>query len=159
MFNFLKKKPEFLEVYAPLTGELLPLSASPDPAFGEGMMGEGLCINPTEDTVAAPFDCAIDIFHTLHAVGCRNNLVEMIVHIGMNTVSLNGDGFKALVPLQGDVVAKTPLIKFDSNFLKNKVETLITPIIIVDKPEKATIEYIKTSGHVTAGELIFKIIF
>ncbi|MGL4393793.1 MAG: PTS sugar transporter subunit IIA [Brevinema sp.] len=157
MFNFFKKSPKVIEIYAPVTGELLPLSASPDAAFGQGMMGEGLCINPTEDTVVAPFDATIDIFHTLHAVGCRNNSIEMIVHVGMNTVALNGEGFEALVALQGDVAAKTPLIKFNQTALKEKVETLITPVVIVDKPENATIEFVKTSGHVTAGELILKI--
>lgn len=159
MFNFFKKAPKVIEIYSPLAGEILPLSASPDPAFAEGMMGEGICILPSNNTVMAPFDCEVDIFHTLHAAGCRGNNIELIVHVGMNTVSLNGEGFQALTPLQGNVNAKTPLIKFESEFLKTKVETLITPIVIVDKPENATVEYVKTSGMVEAGDVIMKISF
>lgn len=155
MFNFFKK--QSVEIYAPLDGEIHPLSASPDEAFGQGMMGEGLCINPTGDTIYAPFDCTINIFHTLHAVGCKNSSIEVIVHIGMDTVQLNGEGFKALSPMESKVKNQTPLISFDATALNGKVETLMTPIVIVDKPETATIEIIKDSGMVKAGDLIMKI--
>ena len=158
MFNFFKKTPKVIDIYSPSDGELLPLTASPDEAFAQGMMGEGLCINPTNDTLYSPFDCEINIFHTLHAAGCDNGTVEMIVHIGMNTVQLNGEGFKALVPLQGKVTSQTPLISFDQKVLLTKVETLITPVIIVEKPDTSTLKIIKASGSVKAGELIMQII-
>ncbi len=158
MFNFFKKTPKVIDIYSPLDGELLPLSSSPDEAFAQGMMGEGLCISPTKDTLYSPLDCEVNIFHTLHAVGCNNGTIEMIVHIGMNTVQLNGEGFKALVPLQGNVKSQTPLISFDQDILLSKVETLITPVIVVEKPETATLKIIKESGSVTAGELIMQII-
>ncbi len=158
MFNLFKKSPKEIEIYAPFDGELAPLSSSPDAAFAEGMMGEGLCMTPSSNTVFAPFECTVDIFHTLHAVGCSNGTIEAIVHVGMDTVSLKGEGFTALAPLQGKVDTKTPLISFDKEVLLSKVSTLITPIIITDKPDSAKLEIIKTSGSVKQGDLIMKVI-
>ncbi|MGL4676730.1 MAG: PTS sugar transporter subunit IIA [Brevinema sp.] len=158
MFNLFKKSPKELIIYAPLSGTILPLSASPDEAFAQGMLGEGLCIDPDGDTVYAPFDGTIEIFHTLHAIGCKKTPVEMIIHIGMNTVNLKGEGFKALVPLEGKTTTGTPLLNFDQELLKSKTDSLITPIIIIDKPESAKLELLKTSGAVTVGEPIIKIL-
>ena len=157
MFNFLNKTPKVINIYSPLDGEILPLAASPDAAFAQGMMGEGICINPTQDTLYSPFDCEVNIFHTLHAIGCNDGTIEAIVHIGMNTVQLNGEGFKALAPLQGAVKNQTPLISFDKEALLSKVSTLITPVIVVEKPENATLQIIKNSGTVKAGELIMQV--
>ncbi len=160
MFNFFKKTPKELEIYAPMDGTVLPLSASPDEAFAQGMLGEGVCIEPSGDTVYSPIKGKVETFHTLHAVGCKaENDVELIVHVGMNTVDLKGEGFKALAPLEGDVEVKTPLISFDKDFLIGKVGTVITPIIVVSKPDTAKLEIVKSSGDVKAGELIMKIIF
>lgn len=159
MFNFFKKNHKIIEISSPLSGNILPLSESPDEAFAQEMMGEGICINPDQDTIYAPLDCTIDIFHTLHAVGCKVDTIELIIHIGMNTVLLNGKGFTALVPLQGQVKVQTPLIKFDKgSLLSQEVDTLITPIVITDKPEKAQLEILKNTGFVQVGEPIMRII-
>ncbi|MGL4367452.1 MAG: PTS sugar transporter subunit IIA [Brevinemataceae bacterium] len=159
MFNIFKKQNKNLQILSPLKGEIFPLSVSPDEAFATGIMGEGVCIEPSEHMLYAPFECDIEIFHTLHAVGCRINDIEAIVHIGMNTVSLEGQGFKALVPLQGHVNAKTPLIEFDRAFLSSKVQTLITPVIVVEKPDNTQIKILKDSGIVEPGEPILEVIF
>ncbi|MGL5956138.1 MAG: PTS sugar transporter subunit IIA [Brevinema sp.] len=158
MFNLFKKSPKEIIIHAPINGTLLPLSASPDEAFAQGMLGEGLCIDPEGDTVYAPFDGNIEIFHTLHAVGCKKTPIEIIIHIGINTVDLKGEGFKALLPLESAVTVGTPLLNFDKEFLSSKASSLITPIIIVEKPESAKLEFLKTSGSVTAGEPIIKIL-
>lgn len=158
MFNFFKKSSKEILISAPFDGEIFPLSSSPDPAFAEGMMGEGLCIDPSSNIIYAPFECDVDIFHTLHAIGCTNGTIEAIVHVGMNTVSLQGEGFTALAPLQGKVDISTPLVSFDRGALLKKVDTLISPIVIVEKPTNAVLEIVKLSGTVKSGETIMKII-
>lgn len=157
MFNLFKQKPKVIEVYSPLDGEILPLDASPDEAFAQGMLGEGICIEPSGNMVHSPFNGEVEIFHTLHAVGCKTNGVEMIVHVGMNTVNLKGEGFKALAPLEGSVKLQAPLIEFDRDYLRTHVSTLITPFIVVNKPDNATLEIIKTEGPVKVGDLLMKI--
>lgn len=160
MFNFFKKTPKSISILAPMDGTVLPLSASPDEAFAQGMLGDGICIDPSGDTVYSPINGHIEIFHTLHAVGCKvGDDVELIVHVGMNTVDLKGEGFKALAPLEGDVAEKTPLISFDKDLLIEKVGTVMTPIIVVSKPDNAELKIVKSSGEVKAGEIIMEIIF
>jgi len=156
MFEFLKDKS--IDILSPLSGKILSLSESPDMAFSQGLLGEGICINPSGNILYAPCNCTIDIFHTLHAISCSIQNIEFIIHIGMNTVSLNGEGFTALIDdLQTKVLSNTPLIEFDHTFLLSKVNTLITPIVIIEKPKQAKIEILKRFGTVQVGEPIIRI--
>ncbi|MGL5721686.1 MAG: PTS sugar transporter subunit IIA [Brevinema sp.] len=158
MLSFFKKK-KVLEICSPCNGEVFPLSETPDVAFAKGMMGEGVCILPQSNTISAPFSCNVDIFHTLHAVGCAVDSIEAIVHIGMNTVELKGQGFNALAPMQGAVEKGTPLIELDLNFLNTHTETLMSPLVIVEKPESAQVEIIRDSGNITVGEPLIRITY
>ncbi|MGL5253859.1 MAG: PTS sugar transporter subunit IIA [Brevinema sp.] len=158
MLSFFKKK-KVLEICAPCDGEVFSLSETPDIAFAKGMMGEGVCILPQSKIISAPFSCNVDIFHTLHAVGCTINDIEVMVHIGMNTVELKGEGFNALTPMQGKVEKNTPLIELDLEFLNNHAETLISPLVIVEKPENAQVTILRDSGIVSAGEPLIRLTY
>lgn len=158
MLGMFKKK-KVLEFCAPCAGEILPLGETPDVAFSKGMMGEGVCIMPSEDTICAPFDCNVDIFHTMHAIGCSVDDIETIIHIGMNTVELKGQGFKALGAMQGSVKKGAPLLQLDRTFLAQNTETLISPLVVVDKPENAEVQILRDSGTVEMGDPLIRIIY
>lgn len=158
MLSFFKKK-KVLEICSPCDGEVFPLGDTPDVAFAKGMMGEGVCILPQSKVVSAPFSCNVDIFHTMHAVGCSVDSIEAIVHIGMNTVELKGQGFNAVSPMQGKVEKGAPLIELDLDFLNSHTETLMSPMVIVEKPESAELEILRDSGHIVAGEPLMRLTY
>ncbi|MFC4559937.1 PTS system trehalose-specific EIIBC component [Virgibacillus kekensis] len=125
-------KEEF--IFAPLSGEVKQLEDVPDPTFAEKMMGDGIAIDPSDGEVISPLNGEIvQIFPTKHAVGLKgDNGVEVLIHIGLDTVNLNGEGFTAHVS-QGDYVkAGDPLITFDLDFVREKAPSAITPIIITN---------------------------
>ncbi|PYZ98518.1 PTS glucose transporter subunit IIA [Alteribacter lacisalsi] len=122
---------------APLTGQALPLSEVPDPTFAEKMMGDGVAIKPTEGTVVAPVHAEVmQVFPTKHAVGLKTvNGAEILIHIGIETVNMQGEGFESFVK-EGDKVAPgDKLITFDMDLVNEKAESTITPIIITNGDE------------------------
>ncbi len=94
MFKFLKKNKE-IELISPMTGDIIPLEEVPDPVFSEKMMGDGIAIEPSEGKVLSPIDGKIaTIFPTNHAIGLVNKEgLEILIHIGIDTVELKGEGF------------------------------------------------------------------
>lgn len=141
------------KVAAPLTGEVLPLSEVPDQVFSQKMMGDGFAIMPTDGTVVSPVDGKIvNIFPTKHAIGIESkNGREILIHFGIDTVKLNGQGFEALVS-QGDEVKKgQPLLKVDLEYVKNNAPSVITPIIFTNLKANETVK-IEKQGVVTKGD-------
>ncbi|UCZ55276.1 PTS glucose transporter subunit IIA [Bacillus shivajii] len=138
---------------SPLTGSVVPLSEVPDPTFAEKMMGDGIAVKPTNGTVVAPVHAeVVQLFPTKHAVGLKTvNGVEILIHIGIETVNMQGEGFKAFVE-QGDKVAKgDKLIEFDMSLVEEKAESTITPVIITNGDAVESVE--KEEGtDATAGE-------
>lgn len=138
-----KKDFENQIIYAPINGKVKPLSSVPDPTFSEKMMGDGLAIEPSDGKVVAPINgVVVNLFPTKHAVGIESESgIEVLIHIGLETVSLDGEGFEAHVK-QGDKVSVgDPLVTFDLDFIKKEAKSTITPIIItngniLDKFEK-----------------------
>lgn len=141
------------KVAAPLTGEVLPLSEVPDQVFSQKMMGDGFAIMPTDGTVVSPVDGTIvNVFPTKHAIGIQSkNGREVLIHFGIDTVKLNGQGFEALVS-QGDEVKKgQPLLKVDLDYVKNNAPSVITPIIFTNLKANEAVN-IEKQGTVTKGE-------
>lgn len=132
MFNFFKKSNNNL--VAPISGEIVDLSQVPDPVFAEKMTGDGVAINPTGDTIVAPADCTVTlIFGTKHAIGLTTNTgLELLIHFGLDTVALNGEGFEALVEQGQKVKAGTPLMRVNKELISSKGYALITPFIITN---------------------------
>lgn len=119
-------------VYAPLEGKVVALADVPDATFAEGVLGLGAAIEPAVGEVVAPADGEVSsIFDTHHAVGLTlDNGMELLIHVGINTVALNGEGFTAHVS-EGDRVKRgQPLISFDKDFIVSKGYPIITPVII-----------------------------
>ncbi|PLR66810.1 MULTISPECIES: PTS sugar transporter subunit IIA [Bacillaceae] len=121
-------------VYAPLTGSLLNLEDVPDPVFSQKMMGDGMAIEPAEGVLVSPVDGEIiQLFHTKHAIGIKSATgMELLLHIGLETVSMNGEGFEAFVKEGDKVKVGDKLITFDLNLIKEKAASTITPIIITN---------------------------
>ena len=144
---------------APLTGQVVPLSEVPDEAFAAGILGKGLAINPTEGLVKAPADATVaTLFPTGHAVGLITDKgVEMLIHIGMDTVQMEGRGFEALVK-QGDKVKKgQPLIRFDIEKIKQEGHPVITPVLVTN-PTNYTDIVPTVKEQIQAGENLLSVI-
>ncbi|HGF0265852.1 TPA: glucose-specific PTS transporter subunit IIBC [Staphylococcus aureus] len=119
-------------VHTPLTGEVTPLSEVPDQVFSEKMMGDGIAIKPSQGEVRAPFNGKIQmIFPTKHAIGLVSDSgLELLIHIGLDTVKLNGEGFTLHVEEGQEVKQGDLLINFDLDYIRNHAKSDITPIIV-----------------------------
>lgn len=119
---------------APITGKAVPLSEVPDPVFAQKMTGDGVAIIPEDDTVVAPADGELTlVFGTKHAFAMTlENGVELLIHFGLETVSLNGEGFETLVEQGTKVKAGDPILKVNREFIKSKELPTITPVLITN---------------------------
>lgn len=149
MFGFLKKE---LKLIAPIDGSTIDLSNVPDPVFSQKMAGDGAAINSTGDVVVAPCDGELTlIFKTNHAFAMSlDNGIELLVHIGIDTVSLNGEGFERLIEPGQTVKAGTPIIKINRQIIEEKNLSLITPVLITNPDSVKSIKPI-INEKVTAG--------
>ncbi len=125
----------------PVAGTVVPLADVPDPMFAQGIMGPGIAIEPSGDTVVAPADATVStVFPTGHAVGLvLGDGTELLIHVGIDTVSMNGDGFVPLAKAGDVVTAGTPLLRFDADRIRAAGHPAITPVIVLNN-EAATIE-------------------
>lgn len=126
----------------PLQGRVVPLAEVPDPTFGQGIMGPGLAIEPTGDTVVAPADGTIGAtFDSSHAVALvLSDGTELLIHVGIDTVGMKGDGFQTLVEKGQKVTAGTPLLRFDLAKIRAAGHPPITPVIVLNN-ENARIDF------------------
>lgn len=134
MFKLFKKTDDICKLFAPVNGKTIALENVPDKVFASKMMGDGIGFEYEGNTIYAPCDGKITLVaNTLHAVGITSeNGAEILIHIGLDTVSLNGKGFKKLIN-QGDKVKKgTPLIEIDRQFMKEQDINLITPMVVTN---------------------------
>jgi phosphoenolpyruvate-protein phosphotransferase len=151
-----KKTSTIIQLLAPFTGVSCPLSQVPDAAFSQKMVGDGLAIDPTENILHAPCDATVAQIHpSKHAVTLITETgIEILLHIGVDTVKLKGDGFKALVKV-GDVVkAKTPLVELDLDKVGSSVKSLRTVILLTDMERIISLTP-TTEKFVKAGDLLF----
>lgn len=129
-------------VCSPLQGELIPLKDIQDEAFASESLGKGVCIRPSEGIIIAPFDGeVVALFPSKHAIGIksRDGAIEMLIHVGIDTVELNGKGFENKVEMQDTFKKGDPLLEFDIPFMKEAGYDTITPIIITNTKEYASI--------------------
>ncbi len=138
---------------SPIKGKVLPITEVPDQVFAGKMMGDGFAILPEEGTVVAPADATIlNLFPTKHAIGLETTTGrEILIHFGIDTVNLKGEGFEALVS-QGDKVTKgQPLLKVDLDFVAKNATSTITPIVFTNLKSGETISIVK-EGNVSLNQ-------
>ena len=128
---------ESAEVVSPLAGQVKPLSQATDPVFSSGVMGQGVVIEPSQGELVSPVNGTVTVlFPTKHAVGIVSEEgVEMLMHIGMDTVSLDGKGFEAHVEQGDKVVVGQQLISFDMDVIKKAGLVTETPVIITSQDD------------------------
>ncbi|MCZ0754699.1 PTS sugar transporter subunit IIA [Anoxybacillus sp. J5B_2022] len=145
MFKWFRKKAEKEAIVAPLTGNIVTLENVPDPVFAQKMMGDGVAIEPTEGIVVAPIDGEIvQVFPTKHAIGLRSKRgLEILIHIGLETVGMNGEGFEVHVQAGDCVKVGDRLITFDLSLVQQKAKSMITPIIITNSDAIEHIERVE----------------
>jgi len=131
-----------LEVASPLEGKAVALSEVPDPIFAAGKLGEGVAVEPTGTTVVAPAAGKVAAtYPSGHAVGLKlDNGVELLVHVGLDTVNLDGEGFTVKVKKGDQVAAGDTLIEFDPAVIKKAGYPLITPVIVTNTRKFASVE-------------------
>ncbi|MBE4907316.1 PTS glucose transporter subunit IIA [Bacillus luteolus] len=130
-------EPVVEHITSPINGRVLDITEVPDPVFSQKMMGEGIAIEPADGQVVSPVDGEIvQVFPTKHAVGIKTKSgLEILIHIGLETVTLNGEGFESFVQAGDKVVRGDKLIAFDLNIIKEKAASTITPMIITNTDE------------------------
>ena len=122
------------EIKNPLSGKVLPLSKVEDAVFSSGAMGNGIAIYPTDNKVYAPFDGTVEfIAETKHAIGLKSDDgVELLIHVGMDTVKMNGKGFDVKTKVNERVKEGDLLLEFDRNEIQKEGYSLITPVVITN---------------------------
>ena len=151
-----------LEIKSPMNGTYVPIEDIPDPVFSEKMMGEGFGINPTDGEVVSPAAGEImQVFPTHHAVGIKtDNGVELLIHIGLETVTMEGKGFEGFVSEGDRIEVGDKLVDFDMDLVKEEATSTISPVIITnsDVLESFNVEPVSdvAKGETTVVTLVVK---
>lgn len=141
-----------VEIYAPLSGEIVSIEDVPDVVFAEKIVGDGIAIKPSGSAIVAPADGTIGkIFETNHAFSTETDSgLEMFVHFGIDTVELKGEGFRRIAEEGQRVSRGDTIIEFDLALLEEKAKSTLTPVVISNMDEITGLT--KLSGPVTAGQ-------
>ncbi|OLS02787.1 PTS sugar transporter subunit IIA [Tissierella creatinophila] len=148
--NFFKKdnkplKDRNVELFNPVDGEVVSLEKVPDEVFSQKMLGDGFAIMPTGEKIYSPIGGEIKVlFPTLHAISIESKEgLEILIHIGIDTVELDGKGFESNIKLGDQVKAGDLLVSFDKNIIEDSGKDTITPIVItnMDQVKELNIEY------------------
>lgn len=145
-------------IASPLTGKVLPLSETPDAVFASGAMGQGVAIEPSVGEVVAPADGTIRLlFPTNHAIGlATDDGAELLIHVGMDTVELDGKGFTAHV-VQGSKVKKGQLLlSFDMEAIQEAGYSVVTPVIVTNSADYQAVEVL-AEGQIDLGQNLLDI--
>lgn len=146
------------DLYAPMAGKAVAISQVPDPTFAEGMLGNGIAIEPTEGKVYAPCDATVDMmFPTGHAVSLvADNGAEILIHVGLETVSLEGKPF-TIHAANGDKVKKGQLlIEVDLKAVEAAGLKTITPMVVCNTPDYPTFQT-KVDRDVTNADVVIQL--
>jgi phosphoenolpyruvate-protein phosphotransferase len=149
--------PQPLQLLAPLSGVLIALEQVPDPVFSGRVIGDGLCIDPTSSTLCAPLAGVIsNVQASGHAVSITDdNGVQVLMHIGLDTVNLGGQGFTHLVEEGQRVVAGQALIQFDADYIARHARSLMTLMLVVSAEPFTWL--VASSGQVESGQPLLEI--
>lgn len=154
--NLFKKESSNTKIYAPINGEIVSLEEVPDPVFSQKMMGDGIAIKPNEGKVYSPVDGeVVQIPETKHAIGLRTgDGIEILIHIGLETVSLEGKGFTINVNTGDKVSVGDSLMEFDLEYVRDNASSDISPIVITNGQDTGKTFSMTEEKESTAGETV-----
>lgn len=158
VFDFFKKNKneEAIEqpkgIVSPTNGELLEISVVPDEVFSQKMMGDGFAIKSNDGVIVSPVSGSVEmVFETKHAIGLKaNDGLEILIHLGIDTVNLKGEGFNVFVKAGDKVKVGDKLIKMDVDFIKANAKSDISPIVFTNLNENQSIKVV--TGPVNAKD-------
>jgi len=144
-------------VYAPLAGTVIPLKEVDDDVFSSEIAGKGVAIIPTDNKVVAPFDgTVVAIFPSKHAIGLKSTGgSELLIHIGINTVNLNGEHFETKVAMGDTITRGQTLLVFDREKIEQAGYAMTSPVILTDAPSMESLNIINDSDKVTPETKLF----
>ena len=153
-----EKVEEEITVYSPLKGTVIPLDQVEDEAFSSGVLGKGAAVIPEEGVLWAPADGTISaMFPTGHTIGMvTESGAEVLMHVGMDTVKLNGEGFKPLIKAGDQVRKGQPLLEFDMKLIQEAGYSLVTPVLVTNYMQYGEIRTLKT-GAADRGEALLSV--
>ena len=145
-------------ISSPVTGLAADLGTAPDEAFAQRMMGDGAAVTPQDPYVRAPEDGEVAfVFDTKHAIGfVTASGVSLLIHVGIDTVKLNGEGFEALVETGQEVKKGDPMLKLDLDYLSSHAPSIVSPVLCTELEDNQRIHLLK-EGQIRAGEPLFEI--
>ena len=147
-------------ISSPIKGVAADLSTAPDEAFAGRMMGDGAVVTPEDAIVRAPEDGEVCfVFDTKHAIGFQTDSgLGLLIHVGIDTVKLNGQGFEVYVENGQKVKKGDPMIKLDLAYIKENAPSIVTPVLCTELEDNQKIRLLK-SGAIEAGEALFAVDF
>lgn len=154
----LKKNNNKLSLGAPVRGKCVAIQEVPDPTFGECMMGNGVAIIPTGEYIEAPCDGVVEmVFRTGHAITLTTDIgADVLIHVGLDTVKLDGKYFSTLVENGEAVKAGDRLIKFEREKIEEEGYNMITPMVVCNSDQFSNFETL--TGHdVKAGDMVISL--
>mgnify|MGYP002942440946 FL=1 len=147
-------------ISSPITGKAGDITSTPDEVFSNKMLGDGAAVTPEDAIVRAPEDGEVAfVFDTKHAVGFLTDTgISLLIHVGIDTVKLEGQGFESLVETGQKVKKGEPLLKLDLDFLKANAPSIVSPVICSEMEDNQKIRLLK-QGDIKAGEELFAVDF
>lgn len=142
-----------LDFVSPINGKVMSITDVPDQVFSGKMMGDGFAIEPQSGKIVSPVNGKVmTVFPTKHAIGLQaDNGMEILIHIGIDTVGLKGEGFTAMISEGDEVKQGQALMEVDLDFVKENAPSIVTPIVFTNLDEGQTVD-VKASGHVKHSE-------
>ena len=145
-------------ISSPISGTAADLVTAPDEAFAQKMMGDGAVVTPEDPYVYAPEDGEVAfVFDTKHAIGfITESGISLLIHVGIDTVKLNGKGFEALVESGQEVKKGDPMLKLDLDYLSQNATSIVSPVLCTELEDNQRIHRLK-EGQIKAGEPLFEV--
>jgi glucose-specific phosphotransferase system IIA component len=149
-----------IDIVSPFTGRVVPLEQLPDPVFAEKMVGDGVAVEPTEGLGVAPASGKLAVFHSAgHAFAIQvTEEVGVLVHIGLNTVQMKGEGFTRLAEVNQDVKAGQDIVRFDLARIAQAGHPALSPVILPDLPETYEIQRSNVTDVRAGRDILFTIV-
>lgn len=146
-------------IYSPVKGQVMPLAEVEDDVFASGIAGQGIAVMPDEGIIRAPFaGTVVAVFPSKHAIGIKSDQgVELLIHVGLNTVNLNGEFFDVNVENGATIARGDRLLTFDRQAILDKGYQLSTPVIVTNCGPDTVIEYETTAGTIEVEGILFTV--